>query len=141
VLWEGPGAEIWAPDRIFQVGGPWDISFAAMLTDRLVPYLHELPAVYLRSYDAPLWVRTAVALHGLLLLVALLLPFRFWAPWEALRATVCGVLIACTSSLMALYVANAGYWLLHQLSFWLVAAAGLLFQRFRLHRERRARGH
>lgn len=140
-LWEGPGAEIWAPDRIFQVDGPWDIGFPEMLSERLVPYLHALPAVYLRSYDAPLLVRIAIALHGLLLLVALLLPFRFWPFREALRATFCGALIACTASLLALYIVNAGYWLLHQFSFWLVAAVGLLFQRFRLHREHRARGH
>jgi|JI10StandDraft_1071094.scaffolds.fasta_scaffold131777_3 hypothetical protein len=140
VLWAGPG-DIWAPDRIFSMGGPWDIGFLQMLDVRFAPYLEELPTIYLRSYDAPLWVRVVVALHGLLLLAALLLPFRVWPPREALRATLCGALIAVTAALLALYIACASYWLLHQFSFWLVAAAGLLFQRFRLHRDHRARGH
>lgn len=141
VLWAGPGAEVWAPDRVFSVGGPWDLAFLEMLEARLLPYLGELPMIYLHSYDAPLWVRAAISLHGLLLLLALLLPFRFWPPREALRATVCGLMIAVMAALLALYVACTGFWLLHQLSFWLIAAAGLLFQRFRLHREHRARGH
>lgn len=141
VLWAGPGVEVWAPDRIFSPGGPWDLTFADMLGARLVPYLRDLPAIYLRSYDAPLWVRAVIALHGLLLLAALLLPFRFWRPAEALRAVLCGAVIATVAALLALYVACTGFWLLHQLSFWLVAAFGLLFQRFRLQRSHGARGH
>lgn len=45
------------------------------------------------------------------------------------------------ATLVALYAVCTSYWLLHQFSFWIVAAAGLLFQRFRLHRDHRARGH
>ena len=141
ILWATPGGEVYAPDRIFSIDGPWNLGFLEMLETRWAPYLQQVPAVYLHAYDAPFWVRAVISLHALLILAAVLLPFRVWPPVEAARAVLCGLLIFVTAAFVALYVVCASYWLLHQFSFWIVAALGLLFQRFRLHREHRARGH
>src|SRR5690606_28624223 len=76
VLWVTPGGDIYMPDRIFSVDGPWNLDFLEMLETRFLPYLEHVSAVYLHSYDAPLWVRIAISLHALLLLVTVLVPFR-----------------------------------------------------------------
>lgn len=138
ILWATPGGEVYAPDRVFSVDGPWNLGFLEMLRARLLPYLDHVPDVYLNAYDAPLWVRVAISLHVLLLLAAALMPFRLWPPREAARAVVCGLLIAVTAAFVALYAICTSYWLLHQLSFWVVALVGLLYQRFRNHRWHRA---
>lgn len=78
ILWSAPDGDIYAPDRIFSVDGPWNLGFLEMLDRRFLSYVAEVPDVYLQSYDAPLWVRIAISLHGLLVLAALLLPFRIW---------------------------------------------------------------
>lgn len=140
ILWATPGGDIYAPDRIFSVDGPWNMGFPEMLEARLLPYLDHVPAVYLGSYDAPLWVRIVISVHALLLLVTVLVPFRLWTPREAARAALCGILITVTAAFVTLYAICTSYWLLHQLSFWVVAVVGLLYQRFRHHRPHRALG-
>ncbi|MGE0714233.1 MAG: hypothetical protein AB7P02_02220 [Alphaproteobacteria bacterium] len=140
VLWATPDTGIYALDLIFPADGPWAIDLREMLTERFLPYFQVLPEVYVGSYDAPLWVRALVSMHALLVLTTLLLPFRLWRLRQALRAAFCDALIVVVSTTLTLYMICTVYWLLNQLTVWVIAVAGLLFQRFRLQRARQA-GH
>ncbi|MCC7274939.1 MAG: hypothetical protein IT561_19895 [Alphaproteobacteria bacterium] len=140
VLWAGPPVSIYAIDRIFSVDSPWNLDFSAMVEERFGPYLRLLPDIYLRSYDSPLWIRATVAAHGILLLLALLLPFRLWGGVDAIRAAACDALIAVAATILPLYAVCAVYWLMNELSIWVVAVIGILFQRYRQQRYHYAAG-
>lgn len=135
VVLGGPTARSYAEARLFDVGGPWDLTLADFLIQRIL-----VPIKILREFGRQIaddqWRTIYPFVSGLALATASVgLAFRYWRGGAA-RAALGTLILAVGISMIGFYVAEATLWLVHKLNFWALAVLTVLYQR-----RRNAAGH
>ena len=116
---------------IFVPDGPWDISFAEFLLDRVNP-IGYWPIAFLdelgKPRDVP-WIGIAVLMA--LLLFSIGWAWKIWKPRLAGRATLCIVIIVLAVAYLTIYGISLLFWLLFLLNSWTFLLLFLALQYFR----------
>jgi len=132
IVFGGPTAQAVAKYRLFEAGGPWDLSLSDFLAERiLVP--RRIVAEISRHLAEGSWATIYPTASGLALAVgSALLAYRSWRERRlAVRAALGTLILAFSVAVIAFYAAEASLWLIHKANFWALGILTYLYQRRR----------
>ncbi len=127
--------EFFTIDNIFRTDGPWNLSYASFLLDRVNPFNYHLEPVLThltfqgQDVNVSLALATAAACLGLLVLRAL----STWHSFGAWRGIAYGVALAVWACYMTIFGVCLVLWLMNLLNFWLLAVLTIAVHLYRTH--------
>ena len=127
--------EFYTVDNIFRTDGPWNLSYAAFLLDRVNPFNYYLEPVFShltfqgKDMGISLAIATAVGSFGLLVMRAL----GTWHSFGAWRGILYGAALAIWACYMTIFGVCLVLWLLNLLNFWTLALLTLSVHLYRTH--------
>lgn len=133
LLYADPYGPSYRPASIFEVGGPWDISWTQFLRYRADPALYDASALLavLRSPDLDPQLAFALLIAFVLLVIAFVSALVYLRGLT-LAAGLVGIAFLTTAALaITVYVTALGAYTLNTLNFWSAAVALVILQYYR----------
>ena len=127
--------EFFTIDNIFRTDGPWNLSYASFLLDRVNPFNFHLEPVFnhLTFQGADVNVSLALSLAAISFGLLVLRAMSTWHSFGAWRGIGYGVALTIWSCYMTIFGVCLVLWLMNLLNFWLLAVLTLSVHLYRTH--------
>ncbi len=127
--------EFFTVDNIFRTDGPWNLTYASFLLDRVNPFNFHLEPVFNHlTFQGPdMNVSMALTLAAISFGLLVLRAVSTWHSFGAWRGIAYGAALAIWACYMTIFGVCLVLWLMNLLNFWLLAVLTLSVHLYRTH--------